>query len=79
MSRFVWVTWIDSEASGGWERPKEIDLRGKIHTVGRVVHETDEVICVAGTWAINGEQFLDGLTIPKCSILEQYDIDFGGA
>jgi hypothetical protein len=63
----VRLTWIDAQADAGWEEPK-VDLATCI-TVGFLVAETDDGICVAGT--VSDHLCNNVISIPKSWIIDQ--------
>ena len=63
----VRLTWIDAQADAGWEEPK-VDLAICI-TVGFLVAETDDGICVAGT--VSDHLCNNVISIPKSWVIDQ--------
>jgi hypothetical protein len=63
----VKITWIDAQADAGWEKPK-VDL-AKCVTVGFLVAEDDEGICVAGT--VSDNMCNNVISIPKRWIIQE--------
>ena len=63
----VKITWIDAQADAGWEKPK-VDL-AKCVTVGFLVAEDDEGICVAGT--VSDSMCNNVISIPKRWIIQE--------
>jgi len=63
----VRLTWIDAQADAGWEEPK-VDLATCI-TVGFLVAETDDGVCVAGT--VSDHLCNNVISIPKSWIIDQ--------
>lgn len=63
----VRLTWIDAQADAGWEEPK-VDLATCI-TVGFLVAETDDGICVAGT--VSDHLCNNVISIPKSWVIDQ--------
>lgn len=63
----VRLTWIDAQADAGWEEPK-VDLATCI-TVGFLVAETDDGICVAGT--VSEHECNNRISIPKSWVIDQ--------
>ena len=64
-AQIVQVEWIDAVADSGWEAK----VSAAIHhctTVGFLVDETDEAICLASTWSI--DQTNARMHIPKAWI-----------
>ena len=63
----VRLTWIDAQADAGWEEPK-VDLATCI-TVGFLVAETEDGICVAGT--VSDHLCNNVISIPKSWVIDQ--------
>jgi len=61
------ITWIDAQADAGWDEPK-VDIAQCV-TVGFLVGETDDAICVAGT--VSDHECNNRISIPKSWILTQ--------
>ena len=61
------ITWIDAQADAGWDEPK-VDIAQCV-TVGFLVSETDEAICVAGT--VSDHECNNRISIPKSWVLTQ--------
>ena len=61
------ITWIDAQADAGWDEPK-VDIAHCV-TVGFLVGETDDAICVAGT--VSDHECNNRISIPKSWILTQ--------
>ena len=61
------ITWIDAQADAGWDQPK-VDIAHCV-TVGFLVGETDDAICVAGT--VSDHECNNRISIPKSWILTQ--------
>ena len=71
------IGWIDSWSVGGWQQRSE--CHGELlrcETVGFVVEETDDFICLALSRSkLDGYlPYCDLITIPKVSILNSKDI-----
>jgi len=63
--KIIQVSWIDAVADVGWEGKTEAEIHHCI-TVGYVVDETDEALCLASTWSI--DQTNARMHIPKAWI-----------
>ena len=63
--KIVQVTWIDAVADVGWEAKTKAEIHHCI-TVGYVVDETEEALCLASTWSI--DQTNARMHIPKAWI-----------
>jgi hypothetical protein len=59
------VSWIDAVADVGWEEKTKANIHHCI-TVGYLVDETDEALCLASTWSI--DQTNARMHIPKAWI-----------
>lgn len=46
----IQISWIDAVADSGWEEKTKAEIHHCI-TVGFLVHETDDAICIASTWS----------------------------
>lgn len=64
-SPIIQVSWIDAVADSGWEEKTKAEIHHCI-TVGFLVDETDEAICIASTWSHN--QTNARIHIPKAWI-----------
>jgi hypothetical protein len=63
--KIIQVSWIDAVADVGWEGKTKAEIHHCI-TVGYVVDETDEALCLASTWSI--DQTNARMHIPKAWI-----------
>ena len=63
--KIVQVSWIDAVADVGWEGKTKAEIHPCI-TVGYVVDETDEALCLASTWSV--DQTNARMHIPKAWI-----------
>ncbi len=63
--KIVQIAWIDAVADVGWEAKTKAEIHHCI-TVGYVVDETDEALCLASTWSI--DQTNARMHIPKAWI-----------
>ena len=63
--KIVQVSWIDAVADVGWEAKTKAEIHHCI-TVGYLVDETDEALCLASTWSI--DQTNARMHIPKAWI-----------
>lgn len=58
----LYVEWVDAVADNGWEE----NVKAEIHpctTVGFLIDETDDALCLAATWSYN--QTNNRMHIPK--------------
>lgn len=63
--KVIQVVWIDAVADSGWESKTKAEVH-LCTTVGYLVDETDEALCVASTWSI--DQTNARMHIPKAWI-----------
>lgn len=49
--KLVYLEWVDAVADLGWEANCKAELH-HCHTVGFIVDETKDAICIAATWSI---------------------------
>lgn len=74
MNRIVHIRWIDSGSSSGWCLMPVPKLELNIETIGFVLEEDEERIVVTTSVSDMGCA-MDPLAIPKCCILEMYDVE----
>lgn len=73
--RIVEVEWLDSVSEGRWH-PKDDAIREAtrdvmLHrSVGYLVHETDELILLAGSRGEDGANVADTMQIPRVAVLQ---------
>jgi len=76
-NKIYYVKWVDSHGCDGWvsedDAPKEEDLY--CETVGYVVFDNDQCICLASSRNKNN-YYESPITIPRCSIVIEYEITF---
>jgi hypothetical protein len=63
--KIIQVSWIDAVADVGWECKTKAEIHHCI-TVGYLVDETDEALCLASTWSV--DQTNARMHIPKAWI-----------
>ena len=63
--KIIQVSWIDAVADVGWESKTKAEIHHCI-TVGYLVDETDEALCLASTWSV--DQTNARMHIPKAWI-----------
>ena len=63
--KIIQVSWIDAVADVGWESKTKAEIHHCI-TVGYLVDETDEAVCLASTWSV--DQTNARMHIPKAWI-----------
>jgi len=61
----VQVSWIDAVADSGWEEKTKAEIHHCV-TVGFLIDETEEALCIASTWSHN--QTNARIHIPKAWI-----------
>jgi len=49
--KLVYLEWVDAVADLGWEANCKAELH-HCHTVGYIIDETKDAICVAATWSL---------------------------
>jgi hypothetical protein len=64
----IQVRWIDAVADSGWEEKTKAEIH-QCTTVGFLVDETDEALCIASTWSHN--QTNARIHIPKAWIKDR--------
>ena len=64
----IQVKWIDAVADSGWEEKTKAEIHHCI-TVGYLVDESEEALCLASTWSHN--QTNARMHIPKAWISER--------
>ena len=68
----VMVTWVDARSEDGWTELSELDVRvARINTVGYVVDETEDILCVAGSVDEVTKQVSGLMFIPKVCIINK--------
>lgn len=69
MIKQIKVTWIDSRSYDRWTEEKDIDLSAdKITTLGYLVKENDEVLCVAASKDKGSDSWAGIMIIPKVCV-----------
>lgn len=64
----IQVKWIDAVADSGWEEKTKAEIHHCI-TVGFLIDETEEALCIASTWSHN--QTNARIHIPKAWIKDR--------
>ena len=64
----IQVRWIDAVADSGWEEKTKAEIH-HCFTVGFLVDETEEALCIASTWSHN--QTNARIHIPKAWIKDR--------
>jgi hypothetical protein len=67
-SVIIQLRWIDAVADAGWEEKTKAEIHHCV-TVGFLVDETDEALCIASTWSHN--QTNARIHIPKAWIKDR--------
>ena len=67
----IQVSWIDAVADSGWEEKTKAEIHHCV-TVGFLIDETDEAVCIASTWSHN--QTNARIHIPKAWIKDRKTI-----
>jgi hypothetical protein len=74
--RQVVIRWLDARSEDGWTTEEDLDVRpATITTLGHLVQETDEVLCVAGSKDEITGQLSGIMFIPRVSVLTRRDIE----
>ena len=68
----IQISWIDAVADSGWEEKVKAEIHHCL-TVGFLVHETDEAICIASTWS--DTETNARMHIPKAWIRNKKELD----
>ena len=64
----VWIEWVDSIGTSGWCMPSGHPMSDlDCLTLGFLIWETDEAVCVAASVSATGRAS-DPVTIPRCAI-----------
>jgi hypothetical protein len=77
--RRVEVEWLDSMSEGRW-----VDMETAVRTatreamchrsVGYLIHETDDLVLLAGSRSEGGENVADTMQIPRVAVLAVHDL-----
>ena len=70
--KLVYLEWVDAVADLGWEANCKAELH-HCHTVGFIVDETKDAICIAATWSITMSNAR--MHIPKALITKRKAIN----
>ncbi len=71
----VIVNWIDAWSEDGWTELSEIDMQtANITTLGHLVQETDDVLCIAASKDARTGQLSGIMYIPKVCVLDRHEI-----
>lgn len=77
-SRYEQILWVDARSDDGWIDPNDLDVRlASIATVGRVIYDTDDVLCVASSEDSRTRQLSSVMYIPKKCIVKRIPLPFG--
>ena len=71
--KVVYLEWVDAVADLGWEANCKAELH-HCHTVGYIVDETKEAICIAATWSTTMSNAR--MHIPKAWIIKRKALNF---
>lgn len=64
------IEWVDAVADVGWDDGKELDI-ATVFSVGKVVHETERAIIIAGTFSEDDVDTNCRMAIPKAWIVSR--------
>lgn len=68
------IWWVDSRSDDGWTSREDLDIRAaQITTVGFVIEETDDVLCLANSKCAHTNQLSGIMFIPKACIRKRRD------
>lgn len=71
------VDWLDSRSDDGWTEQDSLDMRvAKITTLGHVVQETEDVLCIASSRDDHTGQLSGIIYIPKQCVLMRGTLSF---
>ena len=63
------ISWIDAVAQSGWVDTVDKKMAMEVETVGRIVHEDDDRLCIASSW---GADMLGDVThIPVPNVIRR--------
>ncbi len=69
------INWIDARSEDGWSEVPELDMCfANITTIGHLVQETADMICVASSLDARTGQVSGIMFIPKVCVLSQHEI-----
>ncbi len=69
------VDWIDARSEDGWTEQDDLDMRvAEITTLGHVVKETADVLCIASSMDNHGDLVAGIMFIPRRCIIHRYAI-----
>ncbi len=69
------VRWVDSRYQDGWIEQEDIEPKiAKISTLGYIVKETDEVLCIASSIHEASRQVSGTMCIPKVCIFSRKNV-----
>ena len=71
--KLVYLEWVDAVADLGWEADVKASLH-ECHTVGYIIDETKDAICVAATWSKTMSNAR--MHIPKAWIVKRKVLNF---
>ncbi len=72
----VKVCWLDARSDDGWTEQADLDMRvARITTLGHLVQETTEVLCVAGSKDERTGQLSGVMFIPQVCVLSRQVIN----
>ncbi len=71
----ILVEWVDSRSEDGWTEQECLDVRvAHITTLGCLVRETDDVLCVAATTDEVTGQVAGIMFIPKVCVVKMFEV-----
>ena len=72
------IHWIDSAGGNGWQRDEDVVTEAMhSYTIGWVISESDEALCVTGNRVTqeHQQQSHGPIVIPKVAIVEFFEVD----
>ena len=65
----VEVKWVDSSFQHGWRKEDEFRTKpANVVSYGMLVRKDKDLVVVSLTYCADGEDFADGMAIPRCAI-----------
>lgn len=69
------ITWVDARSDDGWTSEEDLDHRlAVITTLGHLVRETSDVLCVASSRDERTGQLSGIMYIPVVCVVDRWDV-----
>lgn len=69
------IEWLDARSEDGWSEEKDLDMHvAKVTSMGHLVQETEDVLCVAASVDARTGQLSGIMFIPQVCILKRYSV-----